>query len=190
MPEVHCEVNTSISLFLAGLLLKLGVYGILKFIFLLVFIVFVFSLLFVYGFCLFSLFNIFSLIFKCFDCKKIIGFSSILHLNLLLVSFNLLNSFSLLSGIITSISHGFCSVGLFLIVGLLINKIYSKYLDILFFINRLFLVVFICLLICNLSFPGTFNFIGEIIGFICIIEIDCFFCFLFLFILCSLSSFY
>ena len=33
LPEVHCEVNTSTSLFLAGLLLKLGVFGILRFIF-------------------------------------------------------------------------------------------------------------------------------------------------------------
>lgn len=33
LPEVHCEVNSSISLFLAGLLLKLGVYGILNYVF-------------------------------------------------------------------------------------------------------------------------------------------------------------
>jgi NADH:ubiquinone oxidoreductase subunit 4 (subunit M) len=116
LPEVHCEVNTSISLFLAGLLLKLGVYGILRFIFSSLFFCMIFFSRFVLSFSLMGLFIVFGAIFRCFDIKKIIGFSSILHLNFVLVSFNLLNSFSLLSGIITSSSHGFCSVGLFLIV--------------------------------------------------------------------------
>jgi len=58
--------------------------------------------------------------FRFFDLKKIIAFSSILHLNLTLVSIYSLNSIGVLSGIITSISHGFSSVGLFLFSFLLI----------------------------------------------------------------------
>ena len=80
----------------------------------------------------FSLLGIFIVLgcsFRCFDIKKIIGFSSILHLNFILVIIFLINYFSLLSGIITSLSHGFCSVGLFLISGILINKSYSRYID-------------------------------------------------------------
>ena len=65
--------------------------------------------------------------FRYFDLKKIIAFSSILHLNLTLVSIYSLSSIGLLCGILTSISHGFSSVSLFLFGGVLMNKTYSRY---------------------------------------------------------------
>ena len=69
-----------------------------------------------------------------------------------------LNSIGVLSGIITSISHGFSSVGLFLFAGLLINKTYSRYLDSFFFIDSIFRGLLLFFLLANLSFPGSFNF--------------------------------
>ena len=75
--------------------------------------------------------------FRFFDLKKIIAFSSILHLNLTLVSIYSFTSIGLLCGILTSISHGFCSVSLFLFAGVLMNKTYSRYLDSLFYIDSI-----------------------------------------------------
>ena len=74
-------------------------------------------------------YGLLSLIIGLDDIKKIIGFSSILHLNIILVCLLLINYISILSGIIISITHGFCSIGLFIIGGLLINKSYSRYMD-------------------------------------------------------------
>jgi len=108
-----------------------------------------------------------------------------LHLNLTLVSLYSLNSIGVLCGIVTSISHGFSSFGLFLFAGLLINKTYSRYLDSFFFIDAILRGLLLLLIIGNLSFPGSFNFVGEILALISIVSIDSFFCFSFL-----LSSFF
>jgi NADH:ubiquinone oxidoreductase subunit 4 (subunit M) len=122
--------------------------------------------------------------------KKIVALFSILHMTLFILIFIALILFSVLSGIITSISHGYCSIGKFWVVGLLISKVYINCIDIFILISKYILVLLISLLICNLSFPVSFNFVGEIISYICIIEIDCFFCLLVLIVNLFLSSFY
>ena len=91
-----------------------------------------------------------------------------------------LNSIGVLSGIITSISHGFSSVGLFLFAGLLINKTYSRFLDSFFFIDSIFREVLIFFLLANVSFPGSFNLVSEILALINIVWNNSFFCFSFL----------
>ena len=96
--------------------------------------------------------------------------------------FLLINYISLLSGIITSLSHGFCSVGLFLMVGLLINKSYSRYMDCWFFIDYGYMIILGLLILCNLSFPGTFNFISELLCLICLLEMDCYLLWVFIII--------
>lgn len=181
LPEVHCEVNSTIPLFLAGLLLKLSIYGIMRFILSSFFL----SLRFLSSFIIcFTLIGIIVASFSCFryfDLKKIIAFSSILHLNLSLVSILSLNCSGLLSGILISISHGFTSSSLFLLCGLLINKTYSRYCDSFFFMNTQLRGLLICFLLSNLSFPGSLNLVGEILPFIAILSIDDVFGLLFLF---------
>lgn len=180
LPEVHCEVDSSISLWLAGLLLKLGLFGILRFILCSFFLGSRFLSSFVLSISLIGVLIVSSSCFRFFDLKKIIAFSSILHLNLTLVSIYSLNSIGVLSGIITSISHGFSSVALFLFAGLLINKTYSRYLDSFFFIDSIFREVLIFFLLANLSFPGSFNLVSEILALINIVWNNSFFSFSFL----------
>jgi NADH:ubiquinone oxidoreductase subunit 4 (subunit M) len=173
LPEVHTEVNSSISLFLAGLLLKLGILGILRFILCSGYL----SLRCLGSYLFYSIPLIACLIVSCscyryFDIKKIIALSSILHLNLNIGSMGALNCIGVLCGIITSISHGFSSVGLFLFAGLLIQKIYSRYLDGFFFIDAIFRGFLLGFLLANVSFPGSLNFVGEIFALISIVQID------------------
>jgi len=173
LPEVHCESNTSISLFLAGLLLKLSIYGILRFI-----LSSFFTLR--YGTSISISVAIIGIIisslscFRYFDLKKIITFSSILHLNLSLISILSLNSCGILSGIVISISHGLSSVSLFMFAGLLINKTYSRYLDSCYFINSQLRSLLLFFLLANLSFPLSINFIAEIMSYVAIVSIDSF----------------
>ena len=82
LPEVHCEVNSSISLFLAGLLLKLGVFGFVRFILCSFFLSLGFLCSFILSFTLLGMIIVSCSCFRYFDFKKIIAFSSILHLNL------------------------------------------------------------------------------------------------------------
>ena len=180
LPEVHCEANSSISLFLAGLLLKLGLFGMLRFILCSFFLVLGFLCSFVISFSVISLIIVSRSCFRYFDLKKIIAFTPILHLNLTLVPIYSLSSIGLLCGILTSISHGFSSVSSFLFGGVLINKTYSRYFDSLFYIDSIFRGLFLFFLLANPSFPGSFNSLGEILALISINFIDIFFCFSFL----------
>ena len=77
----------------------------------------------------------------------------------------------------------------FLFAGTLMNKTYSRYLDSFFFIDTAFRGVLLFLLLANLSFPGSFNFVGEILALISIVQIDYFFC-LWLLGSSALSCFY
>ena len=171
LPEVHCEANSAISLLLAGLLLKLGVFGILRFIL----VSFSLSLRFLVSF-IFSLALIGVILASCssfryFDVKKIIAFSSIIHLNLSFGCILCMNGLSLLCGILTSIAHAFSSVSLFLFAGLIINKSYSRYLDSLVFLCVYSRSFFFLSTLFNASFPSSLNFVGELccmIGLFCI----------------------
>ena len=179
---MHSECNTSISLLLAGLILKLSIYALIRYIS----STFYLSLLFFNSLIiscsiLGSLIIIFSC-FRYFDIKKIIAFSSILHLNLTLISIISFNSCGLLSGIFISFSHSFSSIALFLLVGLLINKTYTRYIDSIFMLDLIIRLLFILFILSNLNIPGSINFLGEILSLISILSIDILYLLLFLFI--------
>jgi NADH:ubiquinone oxidoreductase subunit 4 (subunit M) len=80
------------------------------------------------------------------------------------------------------LSHSFSSIALFLLIGLIINKTYSRYIDSIYFLSlsyRIFLFIFI---LANLSIPGSLNFIGELLAFISVLSIDYIYIIVFLFI--------
>ena len=181
LPEVHCESNTSISLLLAGIILKLSLFGLMRFIISSFFLSLRLLSSFIVSFTLVGIIIAFSSCFRYFDLKKIIAFSSILHLNFSLVSLLSMNSSSILSGMIISLSHGISSMSLFLIVGLIINKTYTRYLDSFYFISLQLRGMLLFFLLSNLSFPGTLNFIAEILCLIAIVSVDYFFIIFFLF---------
>lgn len=137
-----------------------------------------------------SLLNLYAILLILSNVKKVIGLFSVLHMSLFVVAFVVLILFSVLSGIITSISHGYCSIGKFWVVGLVISKVYINSIDIFMLISKYILVLIICLLICNLSFPISYNFLGEIISYVCVIEINCCFCLVYLIINLFITFFY
>ena len=114
----------------------------------------------------------FNFMFSIFWFKKSNCFSSILHLNTAFISIYSLNYSGIICSIIISISHSLSSIGLSLIVGLLINKTYSRYLDSLFFINSILRGIMLLLILANLSFPGSINFISELLSLVALYSID------------------
>jgi NADH:ubiquinone oxidoreductase subunit 4 (subunit M) len=189
LPEVHSESNSSISLLLAGLILKLSIYGLIRFILSTFYLSLQFLTTFLLIFTLLGVLIITCSCFRYFDLKKIIAFSSILHLNLVLVlHLNLVlvsclsfNSCGLLSGIFISLSHSFSSIALFLLAGLLINKTYSRYIDSIFMLDLILRAILVLFILANLNVPGSINFIGEILSLISILSIDTFYIIFFLF---------
>ncbi|MCP4306953.1 MAG: hypothetical protein GY788_19160 [bacterium] len=96
-------------------------------------------------------------LFRYYDLKKTIALSSILHLNYTLLAILSLNSCGIFSGVLISISHGFPSISLSLIIGLPLNKTYSRLLDTLFLINSVLRLLLLFLILANNSFPSSIN---------------------------------
>jgi len=103
------------------------------------------------------------------DLKKILAYSSCGHMNLLIVGLLSSNLTAIAGSIIMHISHGFVSAGLFIFVGQLYERFYTrniKYLRGLASPLPLFGTVFLLFTLANISVPGSLNFIAEIMVFI------------------------
>ena len=164
LPEAHVEAPTVGSVLLAGILLKLGVYGFFRF-----------SLTFFSEASLFFsptiyLFSIIGVIYaslnavRQMDLKRIIAYSSIAHMNLVVLGIFSFNIIGLDGSILQSISHGFVSSAMFLLIGILYDRYHSRqlyYYGGLVHFMPLFATYFLIFTMANIALPGTSSFVGE-----------------------------
>jgi proton-translocating NADH-quinone oxidoreductase chain M len=173
LPEAHVEAPTVGSVLLAGVLLKLGIYGFLRYSLPLFpqasvyFSPLVFTLG-VAGVILASLTAI-----KQTDLKKIIAYSSIAHMNLVVLGLFSGNILGLEASILQSVSHGFVSSALFFLIGILYARYHSR---LLFYYGGLVQVMpiyssfFLFFTLSNIALPGTSSFVGEFLILIAIFQ--------------------
>jgi proton-translocating NADH-quinone oxidoreductase chain M len=126
LPEAHVEAPTAGSVLLAGILLKLGSYGFLRFSlplfpeasFYFAPLVYVLAIL---GIVYTSLTAI-----RQTDLKRIIAYTSVAHMNLVMLGLFSFNVAGLEGAIIQSLSHGFVSSALFLLIGVLYDRYHTR----------------------------------------------------------------
>ena len=171
LPEAHVAAPTAGSILLAGVLLKLGGIGFIRFMIPLLptFTASVFP--FVTCICLISfLFSSLSTI-RQVDLKKIVAYSSIAHMSLVTLAIFSLSEFSIYSSTFLMIAHGIVSPSLFYLVGCLYDRAHTKFL--LYFNGLgahmpLFSIFFLIFNMANISFPLFPNFIAEVL---CVVSI-------------------
>jgi proton-translocating NADH-quinone oxidoreductase chain M len=164
LPEAHVEAPTVGSVLLAGILLKLGVYGFLRFsLTLFPEASFFFSPL-VYLLSLIGILYASMTAIRQTDLKRIVAYSSIAHMNLVTLGIFSFNTLGIEGAIIQSISHGFVSGGMFLLVGILYDRYHSRFLYYyggLVHMMPIYAVFFLIFTMANIALPGTSSFVGE-----------------------------
>jgi NADH-quinone oxidoreductase subunit M len=177
------EASTEGSVLLAGLLLKLGGYGLIR-ILIPIFPIACFyfnSLIFILGF-ISIFYGSFSL-FNQIDLKKMIAYLSIVHMNIFLLGLFSFNNVSLTGSIFLLLSHGLLSSVFFMIVGFFYEKFHSR--NIYYFIGLnnkpRFVFIFFFIFLANISFPGTSSFVCELLIFIGLINKNMFLTFITIF---------
>ncbi|HSB35482.1 MAG TPA: NADH-quinone oxidoreductase subunit M [Thermoanaerobaculia bacterium] len=166
LPDAHVEAPTAGSVILAGVLLKMGTYGFLRFslpicpdasgTFWVQTTVVVLSIIgIVYG-------SMVAMVQP--DMKKLVAYSSVAHLGFCMLGFFALNTAGLQGGILQSINHGLSTGGLFLLVGIVYERRHTRMISDyggLSSVMPIYASLFMIILLASIGLPLLNGFIGE-----------------------------
>lgn len=164
LPEAHVEAPTAGSVLLAGILLKMGTYGLVRFSMPMFPDAMVFFQPLVYLLSLVGIIYAACTTIRQIDLKKIIAYSSVGHMNFVTLGLVSSNIYAIEGSIFLMLSHGLVSSALFLCVGLLYERYHTRiilYYGGLVFGMPLFAIFFLLFTLANVSLPLTSSFIGE-----------------------------
>nr|QPK67109.1 NADH dehydrogenase subunit 4 [Pelargonium tetragonum] len=166
LPEAHVEAPTAGSVLLAGILLKLGSYGFLRFSIPLFPEATLFFTPFLYTLSAIAIIYTSLTTLRQVDLKKMIAYSSVAHMNLVTIGIFSLNIQGIEGSLLLMLSHGLVSSALFLCVGFLYDRYKTRllrYYGGLVSTMPSFSVIFLFFSLANMALPGTSSFVGEIL---------------------------
>ncbi|HEX8667624.1 MAG TPA: NADH-quinone oxidoreductase subunit M [Allosphingosinicella sp.] len=169
LPDAHVQAPTAGSVILAGVLLKLGGYGFVRFSLPmfpeasaeLVWIVFAMSLVaIVYT-------SLVALVQR--DMKKLIAYSSVAHMAFVTIGIFAFNRQGLEGALIVMLSHGLVSGALFLCVGVIYDRLHTREIERYGGLSNnmpAYAVLFLLFTMASVGLPGTGGFVGEFLALV------------------------
>jgi len=166
LPDAHVEAPTAGSVILAGILLKMGGYGFLRFSLPMFPQASAYFTPLVFALSVIAIVYTSLVAFRQVDMKKLIAYSSVAHMGFVTMGIFSGNPYGVQGAIFQMLSHGVISGALFLCVGVVYDRMHTR--EIAFYggvVNRMphYAAVFMLFTLGNVGLPGTSGFIGEIL---------------------------
>ena len=175
LPDAHVEAPTAGSVILAGVLLKMGAYGFLRFSVpmlpyasdLFTPLIFTLSIVAIIYTSLVALAQL--------DMKKLIAYSSVAHMGFVTLGIFAVNQQGVSGAIFQMLSHGIVSAALFLCVGVIYDRIHTRE------IARygglvenmpVYAVTFMVFMLASVGLPGTSGFVGEFLVLVGLFQVN------------------
>jgi len=164
LPDAHVEAPTAGSVILAGVMLKLGTYGFLRF------NIPLFPEATVRAAPWIALFATIGIIYGAAvsyaqaDVKKLVAYSSVSHLGFVMLGLFALNSQGMQGAILQMINHGLSTGALFLLVGMIYEQTHTRELKVyggLWKVTPVFGTIMLIVALSSMGLPGLNGFVGE-----------------------------
>jgi NADH-quinone oxidoreductase subunit M len=164
LPDAHVQAPTGGSVILAGVLLKLGGYGFLRFAMPLAP-----DVLHLYGPIMIALASIAIVYGACLaiaqdDIKKLVAYSSVSHMGYVVLGLFALNQIGMTGALYQMLNHGVSTGALFLLVGILYERKHTKEISAFSGMAKtipLFSIVMVIVTFSSIALPATNGFVGE-----------------------------
>ncbi|RPI10558.1 MAG: NADH-quinone oxidoreductase subunit M [Zetaproteobacteria bacterium] len=164
LPDAHTDAPTAGSVILAGVLLKMGTYGFLRFnlpmfpeasqhFVPLVFVLSVIAIIYGAMVCMVQP-----------DMKRLIAYSSVSHMGFVMLGMFALNPQGVQGSLLQMINHGLSTGGLFLIVGLVYERRHTRLISELGGLSKqmpIYATLFAIIMLSSMGLPGLNGFVGE-----------------------------
>ncbi|MDG2205453.1 MAG: NADH-quinone oxidoreductase subunit M [Alphaproteobacteria bacterium] len=179
LPDAHVEAPTAGSVILAGVLLKFGGYGFLRF------SLPMFPLATVDFTPMVYTLSIIAVVYTSFvalvqeDMKKLIAYSSVAHMGFVTIGAFTLTIQGVEGAIYVMLSHGIVSAALFLIVGVVYDRIHSRDIEMYGgLVHRMpgYALTFMFFMLASVGLPGTGGFIGEFLVLLGAFQVNAWVC--------------
>ena len=164
LPDAHVEAPTAGSVILAGVLLKMGAYGFLRFSLPMLPLASEFFAPLIYALSVIAIIYTSLVALAQEDMKKLIAYSSVAHMGFVTIGIFAVNQQALQGALIVMLSHGIVSAALFLIVGVVYDRMHTRLIARYGgLVNRmpLYAFAFMIFMLASVGLPGTSGFIGE-----------------------------
>ncbi len=167
LPDAHVEAPTAGSVILAGVLLKMGGYGFLRFSLpMLPEASALFTPLLIFPLSIIAVIYTSLVALAQEDMKKLIAYSSVAHMGFVTVGIFTATQQGIEGAMIQMLSHGVVSAALFLIVGVIYDRIHTRLIERYDgLVERMpaYALVFMVFMLASVGLPGTSGFVGEIL---------------------------
>ncbi|MDP3116847.1 MAG: NADH-quinone oxidoreductase subunit M [Phenylobacterium sp.] len=166
LPDAHVEAPTAGSVILAGVLLKMGGYGFMRFSLPMFPDASAYFTPLVFAMSVIAIVYTSLVAFRQTDIKKLIAYSSVAHMGFVTLGIFSGNAQGEQGAIFQMVSHGLISGALFLCVGVVYDRMHTR--EIAFYgglVNRMpwYAAIFLLFTMGNVGLPGTSGFVGEIL---------------------------